>query len=245
MSRAGTDALDARELAGLLDGTRFAEDVRVVEVVDSTVDVCRRSADDGAAEGLVVLADRQRRGRGQRGVSWFSPASGGLYLSTLLRPMLPPHEAQLLTVAAGLAACRAVREHFGVEAWVKLPNDLLVKTAGAVPGWRKLGGVLVDAAVQGTHLRHAVVSLGVNVGGARDDFPAELRAVVTTLADELPRPPRRIDVAASFLVRLEALLAELEATGAASWLAAASAARAALTAHAPGFAMPVFREDPT
>ena len=37
-------------------------------------------------EGLVVVADEQRPGRGRRGHTWFSPPGSGLYVSVVLAP---------------------------------------------------------------------------------------------------------------------------------------------------------------
>ncbi|MBI5078998.1 biotin--[acetyl-CoA-carboxylase] ligase, partial [Candidatus Saganbacteria bacterium] len=50
------------------------------EEIDSTNEEARRLIKRGEGEGLVVTADKQTRGRGKPGSSWFSP-EGNLYLS--------------------------------------------------------------------------------------------------------------------------------------------------------------------
>ncbi|MDA0999650.1 MAG: hypothetical protein O2807_03910, partial [bacterium] len=49
--------------------------------VESTNDLLLQRAREGAAEGLVIWAGAQTRGRGRMGRAWFSPADRGLYFS--------------------------------------------------------------------------------------------------------------------------------------------------------------------
>lgn len=187
-------------------GTRFADGIRYRDVIGSTIDEVRVLADEGAAEGVVVLAEEQTRGRGQRGRRWFSPAGASLSLSALLRPALPATAAGALTAAAGLAALDALRA-LGVTAVLRRPNDLLIELSGT--GWRKLAGCLVDTAVSGQAVRHAIVSFGLNVH--ESTLPAPLTGWATCLDLVLGRRVSRADAAAAFLVELDRRVAALDA----------------------------------
>jgi BirA family transcriptional regulator, biotin operon repressor / biotin---[acetyl-CoA-carboxylase] ligase len=141
------------------------------ESVASTNDTARALALDGAAHGTTVLAREQTRGRGTKGRAWHSPAGLGLYASFVVRgpeggPVPSPH---LLPVAAGLAAADALAAEARVEARLKWPNDLVYDS-------RKIGGILAEAVSSGPAGGFAVVGVGLNVGHAPEDFPAELRA---------------------------------------------------------------------
>ena len=192
-----------------LEGTRFAGRVVVLDSVDSTIDECRHQSDAGAPEGTVILAEEQRRGRGQRGRGWHSPRGAALYPSALLRPPLPPGRAAELVSLGGLAVLQALRDE-GVEGLsLKPPNDLLVELPGAGP--RKVGGVLVDTAVQGEELRHAIVSLGLNVHQSASDFPEPLRDWAASLAMATGRRFSRSALGVAVLRRLESACAAVEA----------------------------------
>ena len=59
------------------------------DTVESTNDVARELAADGADDGTVIWADMQTKGRGRRGRNGVSP-KGNLYCLTILRPNKPP-----------------------------------------------------------------------------------------------------------------------------------------------------------
>lgn len=195
--------LDAALIESGIAGTAFAGRLETHAVLGSTIDRCRRLAEDGAPEGVVVLAEAQTAGRGQPGHAWHSPM-GGVYLSALLRPTIEPAGLSILAVIAGLAACEALRG-LGAPCRIKLPNDLVAVHARA---WRKLGGMLVDTALQGETLRHAILSIGVNVATTSRSMPAPLQPISVSCAELCEVPPAREQVIAALLRRLDACLHE-------------------------------------
>lgn len=160
----------------------------------STQDVLKAWALDGAAEGAVVLAERQEKGRGRRGRSWMSAPGSSLTFSVLLRPSLPLSALPLLPLAAGLA----LREATGVGG-LKWPNDLLS------PDGRKLAGVLLEAQVSGEEVAYVILGIGLNVH--RPEAPGTEAANLAYLDEFVPTP--RVELLARFLERLEARYAQL------------------------------------
>ena len=57
--------------------------LHTLDGTDSTNVECRKMAESGAGEGLIVQALSQSSGRGRRGRSWNSP-KGNLYFSMLI-----------------------------------------------------------------------------------------------------------------------------------------------------------------
>jgi BirA family biotin operon repressor/biotin-[acetyl-CoA-carboxylase] ligase len=128
-------------------------------------DLARRDQFGGEdASGVVVLAERQTGGRGRLDRDWVSPA-GGVWMSVLSRPDLPPARAPILTLAAAVATARAVDEVAatpGSETTIglKWPNDVL-----AVDGTgeeRKLAGILTEMAGETDAVSWVVAGIGVN-----------------------------------------------------------------------------------
>jgi len=161
--------------------------------VGSTNDVVAARAAAGAREGLVVVADAQRAGRGRMGRTWFSPPGSGLYVSVLLRP--PAAAVPLLTLAGGVALCEAVRAQTGLGVVIKWPNDLLTPD-----GTRKLAGILVEGAAAGPQFQHVVFGYGINLRASA--YPADIRDRAASLEEELGRP---VDAASLLDATLAAL----------------------------------------
>src|SRR5580700_12025795 len=105
------DALHADDLSARLGKTRvIGREIHVFQETTSTNDVAARLARGGAAEGAVVFAESQTKGRGRMGRVWISPAAKGLWFTVLLRPNIPPQRTTQLTVAAATALARAVTQ---------------------------------------------------------------------------------------------------------------------------------------
>ncbi|RDI96316.1 biotin--[acetyl-CoA-carboxylase] ligase [Meiothermus sp. QL-1] len=172
---------------------RFGAFYAYLGTVESTQDVLRQWAQDGAEEGSVVLAERQRKGRGRRGRSWQSEPGKSLTFSLLLRPCLSPSILPLFSLAAGLA----LREACGVGG-LKWPNDLLA------PDGRKLAGVLLEAQVSGEEVAYVLLGIGLNVHRSAL-LPPQAAAL------EEYRAVSRVELLAHLLERLEVRCAQLEA----------------------------------
>jgi BirA family biotin operon repressor/biotin-[acetyl-CoA-carboxylase] ligase len=133
-----------------------AWEIRRFPEIDSTNTYVLDQARQGAAEGLVAVADHQTAGRGRLDRRWESPPGANLLASVLLRPGCAADDLHLCSGAVALAAADACAEVADVEPFLKWPNDLLV-------GGSKLAGVLAEADFDGARLRGVVVGIGINV----------------------------------------------------------------------------------
>jgi BirA family biotin operon repressor/biotin-[acetyl-CoA-carboxylase] ligase len=170
--------------------------------VDSTNDIAMALATAGEPEGTTVLADEQQRGRGRLGRDWFSPSGSGIYLSTIVRPRGPLGVVPLITLAAGVAAARAIHGAAGLPIELKWPNDLVIGRP-----WRKVGGVLCETA--GTAIEAVVVGIGINLRATA--YPASIAHRATSIETELGRAFERADLVAALLVELRLVVDEMHA----------------------------------
>ena len=147
-------------------------------------------------EGLVLFAEHQTAGRGQRGDRWESTAGKGLWFSILLRPEIQLSDSGRLTIWVIEAISDVIRIEFGLEPAIKLPND--VQLSG-----QKVAGVLVEMRAQNNAPHLAVIGIGINVNQCRDDFPAELQDRAISLAMSLGRQVERQNLAVALLRNLD------------------------------------------
>jgi BirA family biotin operon repressor/biotin-[acetyl-CoA-carboxylase] ligase len=188
------DRLNADQLQAALCGAIIGREIIVLERTDSTNDAIWRVA--SISQGLVVFAEHQTDGRGQRGNRWESAARKGLWFSILLRPEIRLSESGRLTIWAIEAIADVVRTEVGLEPAIKLPNDVQING-------RKVAGVLVEMRAQNNAPHVAVVGIGINVNQCRDDFPAELQDKAISLAMAVGQQVARQELAFALLQNLD------------------------------------------
>jgi len=195
--RAVPDLLLPEMLAPSLKGTIFggAKQIHHYYKIGSTNSEAMRSAADAAPEGSVFLAEEQLSGRGRGAHTWHSARSTGIYCSVILRPVMPPSDALIFSLAAGLAVRAAVAEIAPqLQADLKWPNDLLL-------GGKKFCGILAEMNAEATRVHHLVVGVGINVNQVK--FPAELRELATSLRIETGTEWSRVELCAALLKSLD------------------------------------------
>jgi BirA family biotin operon repressor/biotin-[acetyl-CoA-carboxylase] ligase len=159
--------------------------------IGSTMDAARELAKEGAAEGTIVIAETQTRGRGRLGREWLSP-QGGIYLTLILRPRISPAYAPRINLMVSIAVASTIRELFGLRAELKWPNDVQI-------GGKKVCGILAEMSAEMDVVNFVNVGIGTNVNNSMSRF----REVATSLKDELGREISRKRF-------LSALLAEMD-----------------------------------
>ena len=160
-----------------------------------------RLAEQGAAEGTVVLADSQASGKGRMGRIWSSPPGINLYCSVILRPGIMPYEAPQLTFLSAVAVARAIESVTTLKPKIKWPNDVLIGTG-------KVAGLLNEMSAETDGINFVILGIGVNLNMKNDQFPPELRHPATSLLLESGQRISRSRFAAILFNELDHLYSE-------------------------------------
>jgi BirA family transcriptional regulator, biotin operon repressor / biotin---[acetyl-CoA-carboxylase] ligase len=194
---ASPDTLHADDLYSRLGKTRvIGREIHVFQETTSTNDVAARLARGDAAEGAVVFAESQSKGRGRMGRKWISPAGKGLWFTVLLRPDILPSGATQLTIAAATSLSRAITLQTGIVPEIKWPNDILIHG-------RKVAGILTEMTAELDHLKELLLGIGMDVNLGATDFPPSLRKTATSLAIETGQKVNRSELAVTILRELD------------------------------------------
>jgi BirA family transcriptional regulator, biotin operon repressor / biotin---[acetyl-CoA-carboxylase] ligase len=167
--------------------------------VKSTNTLAMHLAHERPEEGLVVLTDSQRAGKGRQGRRWVDTPGCNILSSLVLRPLFPPH---LLVMIASLAVVGAIAQTCEIEAAIKWPNDVLIDE-------RKVCGILIETGHDSQGRLVAVVGIGINVNGhlqgrvEQKGVEVELASIATTLESACGHPVQREKILASLLAALE------------------------------------------
>lgn len=188
-------------------------DKRLIERLtstESTNSVAMEMARQGAPAGTVVVADTQTRGRGRLDRPWVSPPGTGLYFSMILRPSLPTADLPKITLAAGVAVCRALEMECSIAPRIKWPNDLLLDG-------RKLGGILTESepqtgqAAEGVY--HVILGIGLNVTTPADFFTGDLAGRAISLLSFTGRVFAREVLLGLIAENIHEIIAQVESEG--------------------------------
>lgn len=192
------DDISAAAVKSMLNTEFIARNIVYSETVGSTNDEAKKYSD--CADGTLFTAERQSSGKGRTGKSWESPAGSGIWMSLLLKPRLAPEEVSSLTLAAGIAVCRAI----GGSAAIKWPNDIVI-------GTRKVCGILTEMSAEPERVSYVVCGIGINVN--TESFPEELKDKATSLYIQTGRRHHRAALIAAVMNEFEPLYKQFQQEG--------------------------------
>lgn len=187
---ASPDTICGAEVLSLMQTKRLGRDIRYFEHIDSTNRYARKLGEDGAAEGVLVIADEQTAGRGRSGRHWTTPPQSAIAMTLLLRPSLAPEKISMVTLVMGLAVAKAVRELYGLDAKIKWPNDVVI-------GGKKICGILTEMSAELAAVHYIVIGVGINAN--LKEFPEEIRGTATSVALELGHDINRAQLIAGVM----------------------------------------------
>jgi BirA family biotin operon repressor/biotin-[acetyl-CoA-carboxylase] ligase len=186
------DRLFPTEIKYGLATKSFGKDIHYFDTLSSTMDTAMQLGIKGAAEGTLILAETQQKGRGRMGRSWNSPKYKGIYMSLILKPQIPPNQAPMLTLLSAVGVCEAIGKVTGLEAKIKWPNDIFIHG-------RKSGGILTELDAETDAIRFVIIGIGLNVNNDRKS----LISGATSLKEETKAPVNRIALLQEALRRIE------------------------------------------
>ena len=192
---AGDDAVYPFVLSGMLNTARCGRSIRYYRETDSTNLRAREWAQTDAPDGALVLAEAQTAGRGRLGRVWRSPVGSGIYMSLILRSVLPLQRLARVMPVAPLGVRAGLQRFLPEEALIKWPNDI-------VCGGRKICGMLMELQAGADGVEWLIMGIGINVRQRTEDFPDELRATAASV-DSLGGHGARAQLICAVLEELE------------------------------------------
>ncbi len=170
------DSLTSTDILMGLQTEFVGKSIYSYDTVTSTQVIARELAGSGAKDGTVVISDEQTEGTGRLKRKWHSPSNGGLWLSLILRPDIPPYQAPQLTLLTAVAVVQTLNK-ISVDAGIKWPNDVLIHG-------RKIAGILTELHAESDQIHHVIIGVGININQEYESFPDELKEIATSVLIE-------------------------------------------------------------
>ena len=189
-----TEHITKEKICKTLKTEELANEILCFRKVFSTNSIAKFLANHSAEDGTVLISEIQTKARGRSGKKWESP-EGGIWMSIILRPQVPPARVGLITLATGVAIAKTIRS-YGLDARIKWPNDVLIHGD-------KISGVLTEINATFNEIDWVVVGIGIDSNMKLEDFPEDVRVGTTTLTEELPTEIDENELIAIFLNEFE------------------------------------------
>lgn len=156
--------------------------------IDSTNNYAMQMIQDGLAyHGLVVAAEEQYAGKGQRGKIWNSQPGANVMMSLIIEPPLF-FDIYSLSFALPVAVHKALQNIVPeCQLHIKWPNDIYVYD-------KKLAGILIENVFRGSQIKHSVIGIGVNVNQEKFEI---MDRMPTSLLIETKETYNRLDIVAA------------------------------------------------
>jgi len=170
----------------------------VYDCLESTNTTAKEMALSGAEHGTVIIANRQKAGRGRYGRKFFSPAKHGLYMSVILySDRMPEVVPTMITAFAAVSVCEVIESVLNKDVQIKWVNDIFIDG-------RKVCGILTEAVTApGTPCpRRFIVGIGINVSTPDEEFPEELKHIAGSLFGSENPPINTTQLAADICKRI-------------------------------------------
>ncbi|MBF8983590.1 biotin--[acetyl-CoA-carboxylase] ligase [Lutibacter sp. B2] len=200
------DTLDPNVLEVDLKNEYIGKKIYHFESVDSTNNVAKKMAHEGAIEGTVVIAEEQTKGRGRLGREWLSPKGDGIWMSIILRPEISPSEAMIITQVTAAAITLAMRKILHEDIGIKWPNDIVLHK-------KKVCGILTEMSAELDSMNFIVVGMGVNANVDIEDFPEEVKDKAISMKTYFGEAVSRKDLTMQILHEFEALYSDFAKNG--------------------------------
>lgn len=189
-----------------LKSKTLGQQIYYYDTVDTTQKVANELANTTGVEGTIVVADTQTAGKGRLARQWSSAKGKGIWMSIILKPNIPIHQAPKLTLITAVAVAQGIQATTGIKPHIKWPNDLLLNG-------KKIVGILTEMQAEADGIHSVVIGVGINCNQLVEDFTPELKDIATSLLVEGGEAVSREELICSVLQHLEELYQTFQQEG--------------------------------
>ena len=107
-----------------------------------------------------------------------------------------------MTLISAVAICAALKQHLGLQAQIKWPNDILLNN-------RKLGGILTELSAEMDRVHAIIIGVGMNINTEQRVLPE----AATSLKEATGSEVSRLELLRAILVSFEKIYLQFQKQG--------------------------------
>lgn len=133
---------------------------------------------------VVLIAEEQTAGIGTKGRKWHTGENKNIAMTIIKHPKCKISELEGLTIKIAEYIKEVIKEMYGYELQIKIPNDLMLNN-------KKICGILTEVHTQGDKIEYLLISIGFNVN--ETEF-GEFNDIATSLKKEYQKEFNREEI---------------------------------------------------
>ncbi|MDO4218476.1 MAG: biotin--[acetyl-CoA-carboxylase] ligase [Synergistaceae bacterium] len=150
----------------------YFREIICLETVSNTQDYLKLMAQNGK-RGLVCVARHQTNGLGRAGRKWYSDEEN-LKFSMLFDACISPQFLPIISLIVGMVVKETIEKLYLTSVQLKWPNDILLNG-------KKICGIISESASTSNTVKWIVCGVGVNLNMKKENIPADLHNIATSL----------------------------------------------------------------
>ena len=133
---------------------------------------------------VVLIAEEQTAGIGTKGRKWHTGENKNIAMTIIKHPKCKISELEGLTIKIAEDIKEVIKEMYGYELQIKIPNDLMLNN-------KKICGILTEVHTHGDKIEYLLISIGFNVN--ETEF-GEFNDIATSLKKEYQKEFNREEI---------------------------------------------------
>ena len=167
------------------------------EEMESTQELARKLAINGAKNGSLIITNNQTKGKGTKGRIWETSKEKNITMTIILKPNLKIERLEGFTLEIAKVIKEGIQELYNYELAIKKPNDLLLNN-------KKICGILTQTASVGDKVNYILIGIGFDVN--EENFNKELQSIATSLKIEYGKEFEREEIIVKIIEKIEKIL---------------------------------------
>ena len=132
----------------------------------------------------ILITEVQTAGIGTKGRKWHTGENKNIAMTIIKHPKCKVSELEGLTIKIAEDIKEIIKEMYGYELQIKIPNDLILNN-------KKICGILTEVHTQGEKIEYLLISIGFNVN--ETEF-GEFNDIATSLKKEYQKEFNREEI---------------------------------------------------
>jgi BirA family biotin operon repressor/biotin-[acetyl-CoA-carboxylase] ligase len=146
------------------------------KIIGSTNEKAKKILKKNPSTPVIVVSERQTKGKGRKTHTWYSNSSGGLYYTIALIPknnLLK--DLSTLNLSIAKITSNIIYKLSKCKLTIEWPNDLILDH-------KKVGGILIETTATSSKIKHLIIGIGLNLN--QKTFPTYLKPIAISLSQK-------------------------------------------------------------